>query len=301
MISVQNPRRVVPWYGYTDVQSNDLDEAMTQARCNWEVTKEPLECMGKTVARKVGLVRSDTKEVLSIVSPSYRVIQNNVAFDFLQDATDKLDLVKAGSVARGRKIFTVAKWGESWKVADDDIDLYLLFSNDHGGGALKVSITPIRVVCANTIRLGIKEALTSYSLGHWTNIETRLDHLRKVFISAKNYMNHFTEIGNRMVDSKIQSFESIRDMVLPKPEKDASERRNRQYLSRIEVLQACFEEKDLDPYKGTIWQAINGVSDFETHYLYKKMERTMELTLNNNLNLTKMVTDHFITQLNQAG
>ena len=62
---------------------------------------------------------------------------------------------------------------------------YLVFMNSHDGtGAIKAAMTPIRVVCMNTLNLALSTAKRSWSANHTGNIEGRLQDARYTLLYA---------------------------------------------------------------------------------------------------------------------
>ena len=54
-----------------------------------------------------------------------------------------------------------------------------VFMNSHDGtGAIKAAMTPIRVVCQNTLNLALSNAKRSWSANHVGNINGKLDDAR---------------------------------------------------------------------------------------------------------------------------
>ena len=61
--------------------------------------------------------------------------------------------------------------------------------NSHdGSAAIKVAMTPIRVVCQNTLNLALNEAKRSWSAKHTGNIQYRMHEARETLELAHGYM-----------------------------------------------------------------------------------------------------------------
>jgi len=60
----------------------------------------------------------------------------------------------AGSLQDGKKIWILAKLPDKYIIEGEQIAPYLVFSSSHdGSGAIKVAMTPVRVVCQNTLTI----------------------------------------------------------------------------------------------------------------------------------------------------
>jgi phage/plasmid-like protein (TIGR03299 family) len=179
--------REVAWHKLGTVTDNALtaEDALTQAHLNWEVRKSE-----QPVSTIVPVFNSDTEttkieysdkfmtyryhpknkkaEALGVVGSRYTPVQNSEAFAFLNDLSDESGAVfeTAGSIDNGKKVFMSMKMPNDMLIGGvDKIDTYLLAWNTHdGSSSFTVAVTPIRVVCQNTLTMAIKKAENSFSL-----------------------------------------------------------------------------------------------------------------------------------------
>lgn len=152
-------------------------------------------------------VRTDTETVLGVVGKRYEILQNVEAFKILDDIIgDKLAIFEtAGAVFNGAVVFMTAKLPENIKVNGNDlIENYLLITNGHDGTkSLQIAVTPIRVVCNNTLRDALKNNCQSVRFNHTTNIRKSSDKL-KYFIQDVNDNNETVkESFHRLMDVKV--------------------------------------------------------------------------------------------------
>ena len=88
--------------------------------------------------------------------------------------------------------------------AEEAIDQYLVITNSHGGGgAIKVLITNVRVVCQNTLNAALKGAKRSFSFKHTTNVGSRIDEAVAALKNGKDYLNALGEEISAMKLAKI--------------------------------------------------------------------------------------------------
>lgn len=74
----------------------------------------------------------------------------------------------------GKKIWLLAKLPDS-EICGDKTEPYVCFSNTHdGSGAVRVCMTPVRVVCNNTLNLALNTAQRAWSVRHVGDISTKL-------------------------------------------------------------------------------------------------------------------------------
>ena len=100
-------------------------------------------------------VRNTDQNVLGIVTDRYKVVQNDEAFKFTDDLLGAgVRYETAGSLQDGKRIWLLAKLPQEYIIGGEQISPYLVFTNTHdGSGAIKVAVTPVRVVCSNTLNL----------------------------------------------------------------------------------------------------------------------------------------------------
>lgn len=294
--------REVPWHGLGTIvdEAPTAAEAMKLAGLDWQVYQRPIICDGLTYAERVGNVREwidpdfgfVQKNVLGIVSPKYRIVQNADAFDFFDSLIGtEVRYETAGCIDFGKQVFLTAKTEKSWFVADDEISTYMLLTNGHDGfHQLKAAITPVRVVCQNTLVYGLESAKRLWSMTHHQNINDKIREARHALGLTARYMAELVEFGNRAADQKVSpaTIEAMADAIL-KPEVETKQSA-KTLQRRKSVFEKCLYAPDIKPYRGTVWGVLNAVSDYETHYIGTPNGR-MKRTLNDQLQLMNRAKD----------
>lgn len=156
-----------PWHGLGNHVADDLTSAemLVAAGLTWRLGVRPLEFMTADGARRpVGhqaLVREDTLDVLDVVGPKYVPAQNDEVLAFFNDylATGSMRLDTAGSLWGGRYVWGLAKLKEGFELAGGDaVTGHLLVANANKyGKGLIVKLVQTRVVCWNTLTVGLAE------------------------------------------------------------------------------------------------------------------------------------------------
>ena len=174
----------------------------------------------------------------------------------------------AGSLQGGRKVWMLARLPRKYLIAGDQVVPYLVIFNSHDGSSgVKVAMTPIRVVCQNTLNLALNTAKRSWTARHTENVLLRVQDARETLQLASNYM---VELGNRgeelaridLSDHKVQEF--INEF-FPISE-DLSDCQRKNNLRLQENLKArYYNAPDLEWVGKNGWRFINAVSDFATH------------------------------------
>lgn len=264
--------REKPWHGL----GVNVEEALSSKKAlefsglNWKVIQKPIYTDDTILIPKYKAnIRENDNKVLGVVTDRYKIVQNKDAFAF----TDKLigegcTYETAGSLQEGKKIWLLAKLPEKYKLLDDEVIPYMVFSNSHdGSGAIKVAMTPIRVVCNNTLNLAIGTAKRIWSANHTANINTRLDEAMKTLLLAEHYMENLdleaTKLSSKTIsDRKVLNFiESL----IPMPDNASKTQEKNISLLRDDMKLRYFDAPDLSHLSKTPWRFINAVSDFATH------------------------------------
>src|SRR3954447_1155218 len=158
--SMMSVRRV-PWHGLgvvLDERPPTLAAALEAAGLTWTVAKQPLfRADGREVPGHHATVREDTDQVLGVVSDDYVVVQNHECFAFLANLLgSELIFETAGSLWGGRQVFITAELPEHITIGGDDVRPYVVLSAWHTGtGAIRAMTTPVRAVCAHTVRAAL--------------------------------------------------------------------------------------------------------------------------------------------------
>jgi phage/plasmid-like protein (TIGR03299 family) len=154
----------LPWHGLGVKVIDDLtpEQMMEKAGVNWSVEKQDLVTSGgSTVKSKQALVRSSDGLVLDVVGKGWNPVQNADAFNFFEEyvRAGDMQMHTAGSLNDGKMVWALAKTNESFELFNGDVtENYFLFSNPHEfGKAIDIRMTPIRVVCNNTLTLSLSQ------------------------------------------------------------------------------------------------------------------------------------------------
>ena len=155
----------VPWHGLGTKVEHDLTPGDFQkvAGLDWTVEKQPLTtATGIPIKNKEALVRTSDNSVLDVVGTGWNPVQNSEAFEFLHDyvMAGDMEMHTAGSLKDGQMVWALAKTKESFELFNgDQTDNYFLFTNPHQfGKSINIRMTPIRVVCNNTLTLSLSQS-----------------------------------------------------------------------------------------------------------------------------------------------
>jgi len=264
--------REKPWHGLgtrVEVAPTSAD-ALKMAGLDWEVLQESIYTdAGDKIAGYKANVRSTDKKVLGVVTDRYKVIQNAEAFEFTDTLLGNgVRYETAGSLAEGKKVWLLARLPREYIIGGERISPYLVFSNTHdGSGAVRVAVTPIRVVCNNTLNLALDTAKRSWSMVHTGDIKGKIQEAKDTLFMAEEYMDNLGREFERlrkvqMTDEQVKEYI---ELLLPL-EKNATltQLRNIKKL-REDMASRYFDAPDLQNVGNNAYRFINAVSDFATH------------------------------------
>ncbi len=138
--------REVPWHGLgavLDTPPASVAEAIERSGLGWQVKREPIAVdrrevaaldwsvpLCEEIAGYYATVRQDTREVLGIVGERYRIVQNEQAFQFVDQLIGSaMHFETAGSLHGGRRIWVLARLPEHIEIGGDPVRPYVLLMN----------------------------------------------------------------------------------------------------------------------------------------------------------------------------
>ena len=264
--------REKPWHGLgTEVQEAPTSaDALIYAGLDWEVVQKDVYTEDGTPISgyKVNL-RDTDNAALGIVSDRYKVVQNEDAFQFTDDLLGAgVTYETAGALQGGRKVWMLARMPHRYIIAGDEITPYMVVMNSHDGSSgIKVAMTPIRVVCQNTLNLALDSAKRIWTTKHTENVMSRVHEARETLMLAEAYMG---ELGRgidelsqiRLTDRKVMEF---MQEIFP-VRNDVPEGQRKNNLRLLDDLKMRYwDAPDLSNMGKNGYRFVNAVSDFATH------------------------------------
>ena len=265
--------RETPWHGQgvRVEEAPSSTDAIRLAGLDWKVQQEAVYTEnGIRIDGTKANVRDKDGKVLGVVGSKYQIVQNEDAFKF----TDALlgEGVKyetAGSLKDGRTIWLLAKLPNKYEILGDAVDPYIVFTNTHdGSGAVRVAMTPIRVVCNNTLNMALKGAKRTWSTRHTGNIESKLDDALETLAFADEYMKATQKTFEDLYKIKLSEFEvrnAINNIVPINEEVMTQQTIDNQQLIRNDILYRFKEAPDLKERESTGARLIQAVADTASH------------------------------------
>ncbi|MEB0121598.1 DUF932 domain-containing protein [Pseudomonas sp. CCI1.2] len=275
---------VTPWHGLGSQLSpkQPLEVWQQEAGMNWQIEESPVRFMAdavghlgtiRTFPEQKVLYRSDSKEALSVVSQRYQVVQPREVLEFYRDLTERsgYELETAGVLKGGRKLWALARTGQSTALKGNDVvNGYLLLATSCDG-TLATTATPttIRVVCNNTLTIAVNGASQAIKVPHSTRFDPRAvkQQLGITVSQWDDFMYRMRTLAARPV--KDQEARDYLRSVLCEVQTGNPERSglsNERALTKVlSMYDGDGRGAELEAAKGTAWGLLNAVTEYVDH------------------------------------
>jgi len=273
----------VPWHGLGNrlAPCQPIETWAHQAGMDWQI-KETEVCfvadgrpgIVKAFPGQKVLYRSDTKQPLSVVSDRYQTVQPSEILEFYRDLTDLggFELETAGVLKGGRKFWALAKTGHAARLrGSDPVQGYLLLATACDGTlATTAQFTSIRVVCANTLHIALKDGRGTVKVPHSTqfNAQAVKERLGIAVSSWDGFMLRMKALAEcKVTDAQAEAF--LRKVLTPpQPVQPWG-----QVVSGERAIKAAYElyagkgrGSRLPSAQGTAWGLVNSITEFIDHH-----------------------------------
>ena len=272
------------WHGLGTVftEEKTTSEMLAAANLsNWDVRLEDLETPTHLTSDKnyqyvlrTNPTDATQTDILGVVGERYHVMQNEDLFSFGDNILHGGGRWEtAGSIKGGRVVFGALAL-ERETILDpsgvaDKVKTYLLINTSHDGSiAIQASITPVRVVCANTLNIalgsikkknGVKQ---SFKIRHTQTASGKVAVARETLGMANKYMDAFDIMAKKMIETEV-SAKQFNDIILaayPKPEKDAKGAFTK-WENKVDAINDIYTGEFNGMIANTAWGAFNGLTE----------------------------------------
>lgn len=265
----------VPWHrlGTRLEKAATAAEAIEAAGLGFTVVKMALKTAGAAgleVKAHFATVRTDTLDVLGVVGSRYQPIQNKDAFTAFDSLVGEGEAIyhTAGVLGKGERIWLLARLPDYIRVNGDDIvEKYLLLSNSHDGSeVVRVKLTPIRVVCENTLTVALGGAEQEVRIRHTAQAGEKLRRAHEILGLANKLYAELDQIFNRMNEKKMESAMIANYVKAIFPDSPESKVPSRKESIHNAIFELAETGKGAEHSKGSLWGAYNAVTEFVDHY-----------------------------------
>ncbi len=272
------------WHGLGTVFQDEVNTQTMLELANlngWNVRLEELEIPSTLTSDKsyqyvvrTNPTNKSQTDVLGIVGERYVPLQNEDLFAFGDNILDGGGRWEtAGSIRGGRVVFGSLAIDKEIVLdpsgVADKVKTYLLINTSHDGSvAIQASVTPVRVVCANTLNLalgrikkkdGVKQ---SFKIRHTQTAEGKIAIARQALGLATAYMDEFSILANELYAKEItaQQFNEIILKAYPKPQGEKKIALTKG-TNKVDTLNDIYTGEYNHMIAGTAWGALNALTE----------------------------------------
>ena len=214
-------------------------------------------------------------DVLSVVGNRYKTVQNEELFQFADNVLDN-DSAKwesAGSIKKGKVVFGSLDIPREIVLdpqgINDTTKLYLIVWTSHDGSvAVQAAITPVRVVCQNTLNIAMRTAKQSFKIRHTQTAEGRIVQARQALGLTFAYADEFEKQANELFKQSItdKQFSDLIRNLYPKPE-DSTKAALTRWENKVVTIDDLYHNSPTNStIKGTAWGAFNALTERLDYY-----------------------------------
>jgi phage/plasmid-like protein (TIGR03299 family) len=275
-----------PWWqgGQALTAEASIDDWILQAGMEWQAHRAPVTFQDEagqvhTLEGQYVLHRSDNNLGLGVVSSKYEIVQPRETLEFFRDLVGEAgyQLETAGTIYGGKIFWAMATIGdEAVVLGEDKLKSYLLCASSLDG-SLATTFRDIceRVVCRNTLAIGLKES---------PNIQVRVSH-RSIYNAEKvkeqlglsrgrfrEFVLETRKLAKHSISSE-KADEFIEQLLLDTGTIFSKEPRKAKHFQTIkELFEGVGEGAHLKGAEGTLWGLLNGITEFVDHKVKAKTD-----------------------------
>jgi phage/plasmid-like protein (TIGR03299 family) len=272
------------WHGLGEVFTEEVStaEMLKKAKLDkWNVRLEDVEIPTQFESDKnySFVVRDNpfikgNKDILGVVGERYVPLQNEELFDFADNMLDNGGRWEtAGSIKGGRVVFGALALERETVIdpngVSDKVNTYLLVNTSHDGSiAIQASITPVRVVCANTLNLALGQrgrngsVKQSFKIRHTQTASGKVQIAREALGLANAYIDEFSLMANKMIQTEVskKKFDEIVLALYPQPKETAKGATSR-WENKIDLINDIYVGDYNNTITGTAWGVANALTE----------------------------------------
>lgn len=218
-------------------------------------------------------------DVLSVVGDRYKVFQNEELFSFGDGVLDGgASWESAGSIKDGKVVFGSLVVPREFVLdpdgANDVTKTYLLVTTSHdGSAAIQANITPVRVVCQNTLNMALRGSKQSFKVRHTSTVAGRVDEARRVLGLTFNHMDAFENEARALFETAVSDakFNEIILALYPKPEAGSAKVTVTKWENKINILNDLYHTSPTNTnIKGTAWGTFQALTERLDYYRFAR-------------------------------
>lgn len=264
------------WHGLGTVFQSEVTDYMEMldlaSLSGWNVHEEDIalesgDARFVTPAKAIVATIGTETVVLGVTGERYRIVDNEDAFKFLQSLHDGARWETAGAIKDGRVVFGTIAFDRDFVIdpngVSDRVSSYLLCHTSHDGStALGGGVTPIRVVCKNTLNVALGNIKNTFKIRHTQKASERMAAEAALWRQANVYMDAFEVEAQALYAAPVttKQYLAVVDDLFPKPEEDKKGSFSKWENRRGLYVQA-WNGKPNAGIKNTAWGVFNALTE----------------------------------------
>lgn len=266
--------RDVPWHTLGEQVGGVLTakEALVKAQLDWAVELMPMVAklpsgIEVPIPDQFAVIRDKDNSLLGQVGSHYRPVQNYKAFELFDSivASGEAKYETAWSLRGGKIVAITAKVPQTMLIGGQDaVDLYMVLTTAHDGTrALTMAITPVRVVCMNTLNMALGSAKSEYRIRHTESAEGKIQQAREALGLTFKFADEFQKEADRMLEAEFTKGEFERLVEKLVPVKDSDDVGDPALQTQRALIGTFESSKTIDDgMRYTKWGAYNAVAEY---------------------------------------
>jgi len=264
------------WHGLGTILESEVTTAeMLEVAhlAGWNVRLEDVTLPGRSHKNYFAVTRTNPfdseADVLGVVGERYKVLQNEELFSFADNMLDGGRWETAGSIKNGTVVFGSLALDREVvldpKGATDKVNTYLLVHTSHDGSlAVQASVTPVRVVCQNTLNAALSGVKQSFKIRHTSTVTGKVQAAREALGLANTYLDEFEKEAQTLIQKEItaDTFFEIIKAAYPEPDKDVKGSLTK-WTNKVDTLWDIYQGETVAKagIMNTAWGAYNTLTE----------------------------------------
>lgn len=242
---------------------------------SYSLGKETVAISGMNAVVRDNPVRKGQVDVLGKygVSDTYKIIQNEEHAGLLNALVEEsgAHFETAGSLYGGRQVFITMRLPGHINVGGvDPVDNYIAAINSHDGSmAFTLMVTPVRIVCANTLNMAFSNNSHQFRIRHTSGAEAAMHtQARQALDLTFNYLDGFQEEADRLINTVLTEaqFEDIIQRNFGAPDDAAAASVTRCDKKLDEMMGLFAEAQTQQGIRNTAWAGLNALTEWADHF-----------------------------------
>ena len=264
------------WHGLGTILDSEVStqEMLEVAHlAGWNVRLADVDLPGRSHKNYFAVTRTNPYDegvdVLGVVGERYKVLQNEELFSFADNMLDGGRWETAGSIKNGTVVFGSLALDREVVLDEsgvgDKINTYLLVHTSHDGSlAVQASVTPVRVVCQNTLNAALHGVKQSFKIRHTSTVTGKVAAAREALGLANTYLDEFEKEAQTLIQKEItaDTFFDIIKAAYPEPDKDVKGSLTK-WTNKVDTLWDIYQGDTVAQagIMNTAWGAYNTLTE----------------------------------------